>query len=108
MKVVWFACFAVMLGCSGSESTGISESDIACPTGSTLTYASFAKELVASKCLGCHSGGNSPNLSTQAALVANKSRILSEAVYSDKMPQGGDMTTDERKKLGQWLSCGGP
>lgn len=99
----------VLVGCgSSAESTGISASDIACPTGSTLTYASFAKDLVSSKCLACHNGKESPNLSTQSALAANKNHILSEAVYSTAMPQGNDMTHDERLKLGQWLSCGAP
>lgn len=96
-----------LLGC-GSSSTGITESDIACPTNNTLTYASFAKDLVSTKCLVCHNGPRSPNLSTQPALRNNKNAILEQAVYSTKMPNEGDMTTDERKKLGQWLMCGAP
>jgi uncharacterized membrane protein len=96
-----------LLGC-GSSSSGISESDIACPTNNSLTYANFAKDLVANKCLGCHAGARSPNLSTQASLKANGNRVIDMAVFSTEMPDEGSMSTDERKKLGQWLRCGAP
>ncbi|MGZ3421396.1 MAG: hypothetical protein ACXVEF_17505 [Polyangiales bacterium] len=96
-----------LMGCSSqAKSTGITESDIACPTDSTLTYENFAKPLVEGKCLSCHSGNQQPNLSTQGSLVVNKTKILAVAVYTDDMPREGSMTADERTKLGQWISCG--
>lgn len=105
MKLV--LAFGLLVGC-GDKSTGLTNADIACPPGSTLTYANFAKELVASKCLGCHAGARSPNLSTQSALKANQGRVIDQAVLTSNMPNEGDMSDDERKKLGQWLNCGAP
>lgn len=97
---------AALAGCSSS--TGISESDIACPTGSTLTYASFGQALIKTNCLSCHDGRQNPSLATQAAVKANAQKIIDEAVFSSNMPEGGSLSHDQRVQLGQWLRCGAP
>lgn len=97
---------ALAAGCSSS--TGISEDEIACPPGSTLTYASFGKAFLEANCLSCHGGRQSPNLSTQAAVKASAGKILDKAVFHDDMPDGGSLTREQRVELGRWLRCGAP
>lgn len=98
-----------VFGCSGAaSSTGITSADLSCTTDSGITYANTVQQLVSDNCLSCHGGRESPSLTTQAALVANKDRVLQQAVYSTAMPQSGDMAQTDRIKLGQWLSCGAP
>jgi uncharacterized membrane protein len=110
MKKFAVVLAVVLFGCNSKsvESTGITAAAITCPTNNTLTYENFAKDLVATKCLSCHSGKERPTLATQALLKSNTNDILQEAVYTTSMPEEGDLTNDERLKLGQWLSCGAP
>ena len=90
---------------SGASSTGIS--DLSCPPDSTLTYTNFAQDVISTRCSSCHDN-KSPRLMTQAELKAQTSQILDAAVYTDAMPNGGGMTLEERKLLGEWLVCGAP
>lgn len=93
-------------GCtSGASSTGISE--LSCPSDSTLSYANFAQDAISTHCLSCHDK-KSPRLMTQAEVKAEAAQILDSAVYTDAMPASGGMTLDERKLLGEWLTCGAP
>jgi uncharacterized membrane protein len=101
--------FIVVVACTtacGAQSTGITESDLTCDT--SLTYASFGQAFIETNCSSCHAGKESPNLSTQAAVKSNSSKILQEAVYTTAMPDGADLSNDERMLLGQWLTCGAP
>jgi uncharacterized membrane protein len=74
-----------------------------------LTYANFGEELFVANCTthGCHDRKN-PVLTTQAQIQAHASAILDEAVYTDAMPDSGDMPLRERELLGEWLACGAP
>lgn len=103
MRFVVFAMFAA--ACTNS-STGITQADITCD--SSLTYANFGESFISEYCGSCHAGKQSPNLSTQAGVQANSSRIIDEAVYSSNMPEDGSLTTEQRTMLGQWLECGAP
>lgn len=90
---------------SGASSTGIS--DLTCPADSTLTYANFGQDAIASNCLSCHDS-ESPRLTTQQAVKTHASQILDQAVYTDAMPRSGSMSIEERRMLGEWLVCGAP
>jgi uncharacterized membrane protein len=90
----------------GASSTGITQAEITCDT--SLTYANFGQAFMQTNCGDCHSGKHSPNLSTQSGVKSSSSKILDAAVYSTSMPQGTDLTNEERTMLGQWLSCGAP
>jgi uncharacterized membrane protein len=94
--------------CTSASPTGITAQEVACPTDSTLTYASFGESFVRDNCLSCHAGKDSPNLSTQIAIKQNTTRMLDQAVYTDAMPQDSNMALAERQMLGEWLSCGAP
>ncbi|HVV86892.1 MAG TPA: hypothetical protein VHE35_27830 [Kofleriaceae bacterium] len=97
---------AGLAGCTNS--TGITEQQIACPTDSTLTYASFGQQVISDNCLSCHESRERPRLSTQAEVQANANSIIDEAVFSSSMPQDSNMADDVRIQLGQWLRCGAP
>lgn len=90
---------------SGASSTGISE--LSCPPDSTLNYANFGQDMIGTHCLSCHDT-RSPRLLTQGDVRAHSTQILDTAVYTDAMPQSGNMTLDERKLLGEWIVCGMP
>jgi len=59
------------------------------------------------RCSGS-SAKEKPNLTTQAAVQANKGRIMSVAVTGTKMPASGSLAVEERQLLGEWLACGAP
>ena len=101
-------CSALLAACTSATSTGITSSNLSCPSDSTLTYANFGSDFMSTNCLSCHATRDSPHLTTQATIQANASRILDQAVYSTAMPQGGDLSTEERQMLGEWLACGAP
>lgn len=97
---------------SGSNSAALS-SGSSCPTGSTLTYASFGQAFMSSHCTSCHAGRTAPNLSTQAAVQASIAAIDSAAAAGPngthtRMPQGSAVPLADRQKLGEWLACGAP
>jgi len=99
---------ASVVACTSSSSTGISTSDLTCPTDSTLTYDNFGADFVSANCLSCHASSQTPNLATQAAVKTYKSTIIRVAVTSSAMPPGGSVTMEERQLLGEWLTCGAP
>lgn len=100
-------CCLLLTACtSAAESTGISE--VSCPTDSTLTYDNFGSAFFTDNCLSCHASRERPTLSTQAQILANKSSILQEAVYTTAMPEDASMDLSERELLGEWLACGAP
>lgn len=90
---------------SAASSTGIEP--VSCPTDSTLTYANFGQALITSQCMSCHAK-ESPKLGTQTNIVSHTRQILDSAVYTDAMPENGDMSLEERQALGEWLACGAP
>jgi len=98
----------VLSACGGGDSTGIDISALECPTDSTLTYQTFGQTFFNDNCLQCHAGRESPRLDTTDKIRANKQRILEAAVGSTFMPEGKDISLDERQLLGEWLACGAP
>lgn len=104
MNRLFVLCFVG--ACTSASSTGITE--VSCPEGSTLTYASFGSALLADHCLTCHASKERPVLSTQAQIQANRANILQEAVYTTAMPEEADLALAEREMLGEWLACGAP
>lgn len=102
-------CVALLCsGCTGASSTGIDP--MSCPPeGTLLTYVNFGKPLIDRTCVkaGCHDH-RQPVLTTQSAIQQYTSQILDEAVYTDAMPESGDMALAEREQLGEWLACGAP
>jgi hypothetical protein len=82
-----------------------------CPADSTLTYENFGQEFIQKYCLACHTSKESPKLTTQAAIQANIDEIDRQAAAgpnatNTNMPESGSVSTEERKKLGEWLACG--
>ena len=99
---------AVAAACTADPSSGIAASEVVCPSDSTLTYESFGSAFLADNCLSCHITKERPPLTTQAAVQANKSAIISAAVTSTRMPADGALAIEERQLLGEWLACGAP
>lgn len=79
-------------------------------TCGTLTYASFGKQLMATYCVGCHSGANAKHnvqLDTLVGVQKNKAAIKRQSVTGTSMPSVDPKpSAAERQKLGQWLDCG--
>jgi hypothetical protein len=104
----WMMCLLFAAACASSTSSGIAASDVVCPADSTLTYESFGSTFLSDNCLSCHTSKERPALTTRAAVVANKDKILSAAVTSTTMPADGSIAIEERQLLGEWLACGAP
>lgn len=106
MKKHTFLLLMAVTACTTAQSTGISA--VSCPPDSTYTYQTFGQAFMQDNCLSCHATGARPLLTTQAQIQANATRILDNAVYTDAMPQDGNMAIEDRQALGQWIACGAP
>jgi len=103
------AVLAILVAaCGVNPPVASTTSEVTCPPGSTLTYDNFGQVLIADNCLSCHAGKDNPRLDSQDAVQKNAQAIISAAVTTSKMPKSGDMVTDERQMLGDWLACGAP
>lgn len=74
-----------------------------------LSYSTISEQILKPKCLSCHSGREEPNLSTYAAVLANKTEIYNESVNSDDMPKNNNkLTSAQKQNLKVWLDAGAP
>ena len=91
-------------GSGPGDSTGST-----CPTGSTLTYATFGQPFVAKYCLSCHRAGGpqNPTLSTLDQIRSNKD-VIDRAAAAGPKAVNTYMPEAERRQLGEWLACGAP
>jgi len=113
-RVVVVAACALSCAVAACSSNGTgSPTGSTCPSDSTLTYENFGQAFIANNCLACHSNRESPTLTTQAAVAANREELdlvaaAGPSSVNTQMPQGGSVTTADRQKLGEWLACGAP
>jgi uncharacterized membrane protein len=120
---------AVLLAaCSeGNETAGSSgqASGTACPSGSDLTYETFARSFMQSYCTRCHSSSlansarngapSDHNFDTLEGLRATEPEHIDEqaaagpdGVNTAMPPTNPKPTEAERRDLGEWLACGMP
>jgi mono/diheme cytochrome c family protein len=102
-----------LLASACSSATSVGGTGSTCASDSSLTYANFGQAFIQTNCGGCHIGRDRPDLSTQAAVQANKTAIDQVAAAGPNgenttMPQNGTVSTADRTKLGEWLACGAP
>lgn len=96
-----------------ATNTSGADTGAVCPSGSSLTYASFGQSFMDTYCTSCHSGNERPDLSSADAVKRELHGVLNTAAAGPKatnnaMPTDGDIPADERVKLGEWLACGAP
>ena len=85
-----------------------------CPTTSTLTYENFGRQFMDTYCVSCHAGKERPDLSTLANVQREAKEIAATAAggplgENTNMPGPGEdpePTSEERKKLGEWIAGG--
>ncbi len=99
---------AAVAACTTNPTTSGTTGSASCGSDSTLTYANFGEQFMATYCLACHTSRAQPALTSQADVQAYASKIMAAAVNSTRMPQGGSVSADERALLGEWLACGAP
>ncbi len=119
MKYASIALVLFLAGCEGGEPTGAT-----CPTDSTLTYANFGENFMASYCTTCH-GENATdrhgaprlvNFDTIEEIRDRADEIDSAAgkgpnASNDWMPAEESTAIPslrEREQLAEWLACGAP
>ena len=88
------------------------------PEGTTLTYESFGRGMLAAHCNHCHNASEgkrsgapeSYRFDTLDDVHKHKARIFVRAAASNvTMPPGpDDPSPDEREQLAEWLACGAP
>jgi len=131
----WFVVLAVSVGCSGGKASNTDAepepatkpgpSGAECPSDSTLTYETFARDFFSQYCVRCHSSTlegtsrhgapTSVNYDTLEGAQAVSSDIVDSMAaagpeqYNAFMPPADPRPSrDEREQLGQWLACGRP
>ena len=106
---IGLGCLTLPVAC-GQNSLG-DPSGSTCPANSTLTYDNFGKAFFATNCNTCHGKTQSPSFDTQEQIQASAVDIDRAAASGPKatntyMPDDGDVSDADRKKLGEWLACG--
>ncbi|MBS2012506.1 MAG: c-type cytochrome [Deltaproteobacteria bacterium] len=95
-----------------------------CPTPAPATYANFGKDFMARYCLRCHGSQvkgaarqgapDDHNFDSQDEVQGLRDHIDQKsgsgpAATNTDMPRSDPKpTTDERKRLSEWLACGAP
>lgn len=93
--------------------TGGSSNDCATLTaGQAGPLYSAVKSLLSANCSSCHTGSNSTggkDLTTDCNIVTSKDRIKARAVDGSPsfMPQGGQLSAADKKKITDWVNAGG-
>lgn len=73
-----------------------------------MNYAFISSRIFQPKCVSCHRTGEKVNLETYEG-VRSQLAAINRAVFVDQvMPKRGELTSDERRLLGNWLLLGGP
>jgi len=104
--------FAAVTGCSADE-VGLGDpTGSECPIDSTLTWQTFGQVFIEDNCARCHDS-EGPRIVTQADVRANLDLIDRAAAAGPDatntyMPEDRELSTTERKNLGEWLACGAP
>lgn len=102
----------LLLAACGQNSLG-DPTGATCPTNSTLTYDNFGKAFFATHCLECHATKEMPRFNSVEEIRSAKDDIDRAAASGPNatntyMPDEGDVSDADRKKLGEWLACGAP
>lgn len=64
------------------------------------------ESIINSKCVSCHNGNQSPNLTTACNIVNNWSLINDVCVVRKTMPQNGPLPTAEQQAITDWVEAG--
>lgn len=111
----------LVYGCGGPEPTKPTPllQGKTCAANSTLTYENFGKAYFLTWCNGCHSSSlenkdradapNNVNFDTLQDIRKHANRIYKRSVEGDNtMPPSIVLSHEQKKLLGEWLSCGAP
>lgn len=132
MMLIVVACLPLLMGngdqgggcgCDGGDARP-QPTGATCPTGSTLTYATFGSDFMTSFCTRCHSstktgddreGAPADHNFDGLAGVKDAGDHIAEyagagpAATNEIMPPGAPRPTDEqRQQLAEWVACGMP
>ena len=118
LSVLCGASTLVIAGC------GVGATGATCPEESTLTAQNFGTEFLGKYCNSCHSSTlkgsarqNAPAGVDFDTLVGVREEAKEIDAWSGAgpngentamPPNGASPTTEERKKLSEWLACGAP
>jgi len=103
------ATLLVLLGASGCAQSGPGDpTGSTCPSDSELSYANFGEAFMRKHCARCHE-----DFSTQVGVQASIDEIDRAAAagpdtVNTYMPEGEDLSDNQREELGEWLACGAP
>jgi hypothetical protein len=92
-------------GCSKSGSVNV-------PASQSGPLFAAVKSMMANNCLSCHSAGNlqgGMDWSKDCNIITNSARIKARAVDGSPsfMPQGGELSASDKKKITDWINAGG-
>lgn len=64
------------------------------------------ESIINNKCISCHNGNQSPNLTTACNIVNEWSDIKYRCVEVKNMPQSGPLPTAEQQAITDWVDAG--
>ena len=95
-----FVMICELGGCAGgSSSQNAGPAPSACSTSTPPVYANDVQNIFANSCNSCHS------FNTYSSAVADAAAI-SARVSAKSMPPNGNLSTQDRTAIEQWVACG--
>ncbi len=79
-------------------------------TASSGSLFTSVKNIINSRCGGCHTGGGSSggvSFATDCSIVNRASRIQARAVTQSNMPPSGPLPSNEKQAITNWINAGG-
>lgn len=104
LSIVLFASLLVLISCTKDKAA-----DPECET--PVSFSQEVMPMLQTSCVGCHSGGQPPNLTTHASVSAAADNIFARLSLSEGdallMPQGGPrFHQDSIRKIKCWIDQG--
>ena len=101
----------MIISCS-KDNNGGGGSTLDCNTVSNKAFAADVNPIIQSSCnvAGCHAAGstNGPGPLTNYNEIFNARTAIRSAVASNRMPQGGSLTTSQKNSILCWIDSGAP
>ncbi|MGZ3456877.1 MAG: hypothetical protein ACXU86_00045 [Archangium sp.] len=100
----------VLAGCGDEIGARGGTTGATCPQGSTLTAQNFGTAFMDQYCNRCHGStfGTVQGVRDYAQVIDARAGSGPNGTNTSMPPNGTSPTTDERKKLSEWLACGAP
>ena len=99
---------AILNSCSKRSEDVVNPASSDCSNPAIQKGPTFTavESIINNKCISCHNGGQSPNLTTACNIVNNWSAINNVCVVRKSMPISDSLPTADQQSITAWVDAG--